>query len=80
MYNLILRLSGDSKFSITLFISILLVKEGELRLNVPTNLTKPTKLGNCKVRLDDNSIIDLTSLDDAKNPRLFYSSLSVFIP
>ena len=33
------------------------------------NLTAPTKLSNCKARLDDNSIIDLTSLDNPKSPR-----------
>ena len=38
------------------------------------NLTKsglkvPNKLTNCKAELDDKTIIDLTSLDNAKNPR-----------
>ena len=33
------------------------------------NISVPTKLSNCKARLDDNSIVDLTSLDNPQNPR-----------
>ena len=33
------------------------------------NINAPTKLSNCKARLDDNSIVDLTSLDNPQNPR-----------
>jgi len=29
----------------------------------------PEKLGNCKVKLSNGKIIDLTSLDKASNPR-----------
>ena len=33
------------------------------------NLNAPSKLSNCKAKLDDGSIIDLTSLDDVNNPK-----------
>ena len=32
-------------------------------------LYAPTKLSNCKAKLDDGSIIDLTSQDNPNNPR-----------
>lgn len=51
------------KFLTALFLITLLVKDFNAQLSAPT------KLGNCKARLDDKSIIDLTSLDDVKNPR-----------
>ncbi len=35
------------------------------------NLKKPKKLSNCKAQLDDGSIIDLTSLDNAGSPRFY---------
>ena len=38
-------------------------------LFVESKLTKPTKLSSCKAQLDDGSIIDLTSLDNAASPR-----------
>ena len=34
-----------------------------------STLKKPTKLSNCKAQLDDGSIVDLTSLDNAASPR-----------
>ena len=46
-------------------ITILLINELKAQINVPI------KLGNCKVKLNNTSIVDLSSLDDVKNPRLF---------
>ena len=34
-----------------------------------STLKKPTKLSSCKAQLDDGSIVDLTSLDNAASPR-----------
>ena len=39
------------------------------RLVDNTGLNAPTKLSNCKAQLDDNSIIDLSSLNNKNNPR-----------
>jgi hypothetical protein len=33
------------------------------------NLSKPTKITNCKAELDDKTIIDLSSLNNKNNPR-----------
>ena len=33
------------------------------------NIGAPTKLSNCKAKLDDGSIIDLTSLDNVNSPK-----------
>ena len=33
------------------------------------NLNAPQKLSNCKAKLDDGSIVDLTSQDNASKPR-----------
>jgi hypothetical protein len=33
------------------------------------SLYTPEKLSNCKAKLDDGSIVDLTSQDKANNPR-----------
>ena len=38
-------------------------------INAITTLNGPNGLGTCKARLDDGSLIDLSSLDDIKNPR-----------
>ena len=40
-----------------------------------SKLAKPKKLSNCKAQLDDGTIVDLTSLDNAASPRysvIFY--------
>jgi hypothetical protein len=34
------------------------------------SLNSPQKLSNCKAKLDDGSIVDLTSQDNASKPRL----------
>jgi len=44
-----------------------------LKMQSKNGLKAPTKLSNCKAMLDDNSIIDLTSLDNPKNPRYKFS-------
>jgi hypothetical protein len=33
------------------------------------NLSKPTKITNCKAELDDKTIIDLSSLNNKNKPR-----------
>ena len=48
--------------------SIVCVKSFENLMKV-NSINAPSKLSNCKAKLDDNTIIDLTSLDNANNPR-----------
>ena len=55
-----------------LCIAIFLINQSYATNVFENILTNPTKLSNCKAQLDDNSIIDLTSLDNADAPRYFF--------
>lgn len=50
-------------------ILVFLIAFQVLIINAESKLTKPTKLSSCKAQLDDGSIVDLTSLDNAGSPR-----------
>jgi len=41
------------------------------------NLSKPTKITNCKAELDDKTIIDLSSLNNKNNPRFNKCKLAI---
>jgi hypothetical protein len=43
------------------------------------NLSKPTKITNCKAELDDKTIIDLSSLNNKNNPRFKKYKLAILL-
>jgi len=44
----------------------------EVSINSKLFLNAPQKLSNCKAKLDDGSIVDLTSQDKSSTPRFIY--------
>jgi hypothetical protein len=47
------------------------------QIECSNNIQVPKKLSNCKAQLDSGKIIDLSPLDNSKNPKLYKFNLII---
>jgi hypothetical protein len=60
-----------------LILVLLIVLDVNARKSNNFNLSKPTKITNCKAELDDKTIIDLSSLNNKNKPRFKKCKLAI---